>query len=231
MKMKPTTDVITIGITCYNHQDYIADAIQSAIDQTTLCEIIVVNDGSTDNSLEIIRQFEYSIRVKVIDQNNKGLSSARNTVIMNATGAYILFLDSDDILQDNCVQRLTEVIEQTHADVVAPSFKCFGTSQNDVILMPNPTIEDFKSANRIAYCSAIKKSVLLEVGGYSPRMTWGYEDFALWIDLLKRKKTIVTIPDKLFLYRTKEESMITEAVKHHDELIAQIIKDNPSVYA
>jgi GT2 family glycosyltransferase len=145
-------------------------------------------------------------------------------------GDYLLPLDSDDILLDNCVERIQQVIEQTGADVVAPSFRMFGTQQADIILMDNPTINDFKSANRIGYCSAVKREVLQEVGGYSPRMFWGYEDFALWIDLLKRGKTMVTIPEKLWLYRTKEQSMLTESLKHHEELINRIIFDNPTVY-
>lgn len=219
--------MITIGITCHNHQDYIADAIQSALDQTTQAEVIVVDDGSTDNSLNIIKKFP----VKWIHQNNKGLPSARNTLIMNMNGEYLLPLDSDDMLLENCVEKIEEAIKNTNADVIAPSFKTFGKESADVILMSNPTIHDFKIANRIGYCSAIKRSVLQEVGGYSPRMFWGYEDYALWIDLLKRGKSIVTIPEKLWLYRTKETSMLTESVKHHEELIGQIMKDNPEVYA
>lgn len=222
--MKP---LISIIIPVFNHQEYLADAIESALNQTVPCEVICIDDGSTDNSGAIADGY----KIKVIHQTNRGLPGARNTGIMNATGNYILPLDSDDILQDNAIERLEQVIRETGADIVAPSFKCFGKSQQDVILMPNPTIEDFKVANRIAYCSAIRKSALLEVGGYSARMTWGYEDMALWIDLLKRGKTLVTIPDKLMLYRTKEHSMLTEALEHHDELIAQIMKDNREVYA
>lgn len=219
----------SIIIPTYNQQDFVADAIQSALDQTVPCEVIVINDGSTDNSLEVINSFKD--KVKVIDQNNKGLPSARNTGIMNATGDYILPLDSDDILEDHCVEVLQQVAEMhTDADVIAPSFKSFGVAQGDIILMPNPTIEDFKTANRIAYCSAVKRETLLKLGGYSPRMFWGYEDFALWIDLLKRGGKIVTIPEKLWLYRTKNESMLTEALKHHEELINRIIFDNKSVY-
>lgn len=217
---------ITIGIPCYNHQDYIADAIESALSQTVKAEVIVVDDGSTDNSLEIIKKYP----VKWITQTNRGLPSARNSIIMNMSGEYLLPLDSDDILQDNAVERLERAIKETNADVIAPSFKCFGMNQADVILMPNPTIYDFRTANRIAYCAAVKKSVLLEVGGYSPRMFWGYEDYALWIDLLKRGKKLVTLQDKLMLYRTKEHSMLSVALEHHDELIGQIVKDNREVY-
>lgn len=221
--------MISIIIPVYNHQDYLADAIDSALGQTVPCEVICVDDGSTDNSVAIADS--YKDRIKVIHQTNRGLPSARNTGIMNANGEYILPLDSDDILQDNAIERLEQAIKQTGADVIAPSFKCFGMSQADVILMPNPTINDFRTANRIAYCAAVKKSALLEVGGYSAKMVYGYEDYHLWITLLRLGKRFVTLPDKLMLYRTKEVSMLTEALKHHDELIGQIVKDNREVYA
>lgn len=217
---------LTIGIPCYNQAEYLSDAIQSALDQTVKCEVIVCNDGSTDNSLEIAKRFH----VKVIDQVNKGLSSARNTLIMNSSEEYFLPLDADDILLENCAEKIIETIYKTSADIIAPSFKTFGVSNDRVILETNPIIESFKTANRIGYFSAIKKEALLEVGGYSPRMQFGYEDFHIWFDLLKRGKKLVTIPEVLVLYRTKERSMIHTALEHHDELIAQIQKDHRELW-
>lgn len=221
---KATT--ISIVIPVYNQAEYLPSAIESALEQTVPCEIIVVNDGSTDGSLEIAKRFP----VKVVNQINKGLSSARNTGIMNATGDYVLFLDADDMLLDACVERIISTIKSTNADIVAPSFKCFGMDNSEIRLMERPGIEDFKMGNRIGYCCAIRREVLLEVGGYSPRMTWGYEDYALTFNLLRLGKTLETIPERLWLYRTKEQSMITEAVKHHDELMEQIRKDNHEIF-
>jgi glycosyltransferase involved in cell wall biosynthesis len=217
--------MITIVIPSYNHQGYLSDAIESAFAQTVNCEVIVVDDGSTDNSLEIAKK--YKPHIKVISQVNKGLPSARNTGIMNATGDYVLFLDADDILLEKCVQRIEETIEKTGADIIGPSLKTFGTSNQEIILMPEPKLEDFRTGNRIGYCCAIKRSKLLEVGGLSPRMIWGYEDLALTCLLLSRGAKIVTIPEVLWLYRTKKESMWTDALKHHKELIDQINKDVP----
>lgn len=95
--------------------------------------------------------------------------------------------------------------------------------------MENPTIEDFKTGNRIGYCSAIKREALLEVGGYNPKMIWGAEDYDLWFDLLKRGKKIVTIPEILWLYRVKENSMWTETQKHQMEFTEQIKKNHPQI--
>ena len=221
--------MITIIIPLYNQAEYLPDCLDSLLAQSVKPhEIIVVNDGSTDNSLEVAREYE-KYGIKVIHQVNKGLSSARNTGIMNATGDYILPLDSDDILMKEAVEKISKVIEETQADIVAPSMKCFGVANDPIVLMPNPTLEDFKTGNRIPYCSAVKREKLLEVGGYSSRMNFGYEDLHLWYDLLNRGAKIVTIPEVLFLYRTKQQSMYHDALKHHVELMEQIRKDFPEV--
>lgn len=223
---KPTISII---IPCYNQSQYLLDAIESALSQTVSCEIILIDDGSNDSSLEYAKSYETK-GVKVISQVNKGLSSARNTGIMNAIGDYILPLDADDLLLENAVEKILEVAEKTNADVIAPSFKTFGTSSQEVILQPNIIIQDFIGGNRLGYFSAIKRSVLLEVGGYSPRMVEGWEDFHLWFDIFKRGKTLVTMPDVLVLYRTKENSMYTESLKHSEKLWAQIKKDHPEAW-
>jgi glycosyltransferase involved in cell wall biosynthesis len=218
--------MISIVIASYNQEEYLKDAIESALNQTVKAdEIIIVNDGSTDNSLELARKYP----VKIIEQVNKGLASARNTGIMNTNSDYILFLDADDILQENCIEVMQQTIQETGADIVAPSFKCFGLHQDTVILMPNPTIEDFKAANRIGYFSAIRRTKLLEIGGYSPRMTWGWEDLHIWFNLLLRGARLVTIPQTLVLYRTKHESMWLDSRKHSNELWSQIKKDFPTL--
>lgn len=221
---------ISVIIPCYNQGQYLTDAIESVILQKSLPhELIIVNDGSTDNSLEVAKNYpaEGSFPIKVINQVNKGLSSARNTAIMNATGDYIFPLDADDIMLENCLERVQEAISITNADIVAPSFKEFGISNAQVILHPQPNLKDFRMGNMIGYFSAIRKDALLEIGGYSPRMIYGYEDYHLWVNLLSRGKKLVTIPEPLMLYRTKEQSMIHDAVKHHQELMAQIYKDFP----
>lgn len=220
--------MISIIIPSYNQQEYLPDAIESALNN--LAEIIVVDDGSTDGSLEIAKKYGEKYHFKVISQVNKGLASARNTGILNSNGDWLFPLDADDILMEGAMTKINEAIKNNpEADIIAPSFKEFGARQREVILMDNPTIKDFMEANRIGYFSAIKKSKLLEIGGYSPKMTWGYEDYHLWINLLSRGAKLVTLKDILVLYRVKENSMITSAQAHHEELMNQIKKDFPNV--
>lgn len=224
--------MVSILVPSFNQVQFLPDALDSALEQTCQKEIIVIDDGSTDGSLDIAKKYEkFYAGIRVISQVNKGLASARNTGIMNAKGKYILPLDADDYLDKHCGATLLEKMKKSRADVVAGSFKCFGLSNEEVVLMPEPKIEDFKVGNRVGYCALFKKDVLLEVGGYSPKMTWGFEDYHLWFNLLTRGKKIITLKDVLWYYRIKENSMIHEANAHKEELMAQIYKDFPQLHA
>lgn len=226
----------SLVVPTYNQQEYLPDTLDSILDQTySDYEVIIVNDGSTDHSREIAESYSRehgTKKIRVISQVNKGLSAARNTGIMNMKGDYFYPLDSDDCLLENCLEEIAKAIDQTHADIVVPSFKNFGVLNNPVIVDPQPTVEKFKTwGNLFPYFSAIKKEVLLECGGYSPRMTWGAEDFHLWFDLLGRGKTVCILQEVLVLYRTKENSMWTETQKHQGEYMAQIVKDFPNLFS
>jgi glycosyltransferase involved in cell wall biosynthesis len=227
---------ISIVIPSFNQSEYLEDAIESCYNQSMpACEILVIDDGSSDDSLEVARRYEFrefpgvESPVRVISQVNKGFPSARNTGIMNAKGDYIQFLDADDMLMENALARIHQEIVQTNADIVAPSFKEFGKSERDVILA-GFTMDDLKLANRLGYFSCVRKSALLEVGGYNPKMKWGWEDWDLWFDLFKRGKTIAVIQEILVKYRVKEKSMLYEANQHAEELYAQIKKNHPSLF-
>lgn len=103
----------SIIIPVYNVEKYVAECLKSAISQTYKnIEILLVNDGSTDQSVEKIQPFLSDKRIKLIHQKNQGLSAARNTGIENATGDFVIFLDSDDYLLpetvDSCVSIFTE---------------------------------------------------------------------------------------------------------------------------
>jgi len=227
---------ISVVIPSYNQSEYLEDAIESVYNQIMPpLEILVVDDGSSDDSLEVARRYEFKefpgieSPVRVISQVNKGLPSARNTGIMNAQGDYIQFLDADDMLKENAIARINQEIMSTNADIVAPSFKEFGKSDREIIL-GGFTMDDLKVANRIGYFSCVRKSALLEVGGYNPKMKWGWEDWDLWFDLWKRGKTIAVIQEVLVMYRVKEKSMIYESNKHAEELFAQIKVNHPNIF-
>lgn len=103
--------LVSIIIPLYNSEKYIEETINAALQQTwSNKEIIIIDDGSTDNSLAIIRQFE-SQYVKVYTQNNRGASAARNRGLQEAKGKYIQFLDADDLLSSNKIEAQLELLE------------------------------------------------------------------------------------------------------------------------
>ena len=222
--------MISIIVPVFNQAKYFNDCIDSILDQKVQGEIIIVNDGSNDGSVEIAQKYEKDRPdvIKVVNQVNKGLASARNTGIMNAKYDWCLFLDSDDMLADGGLEKIIKTInDHPEVDIVSGSFKTFGTSNQEIILMPNPVLNDFRTGNRIGSSSAVRTSALKAVGGYSSRMVEGYEDLHLWVNLLTRGSKIVTIPEVVWLYRTKPESMWTDSLKYHAKLLAQINKDMP----
>src|SRR5678809_291985 len=106
--MKP---LVSILIPAYNVETWIADTLRSAIAQTWVQkEIIVVDDGSTDRTLEIARQFE-SEGVKVVTQRNQGAAAARNTAFSLSHGDYIQWLDADDLLSPDKIARQVDVLQ------------------------------------------------------------------------------------------------------------------------
>ena len=222
--------MITFIVPSHDQKEFLPEAIESVLKQIGDNELIIVDDGSTDSSLEIaqeaVRTFPGAF---VISQVNKGLASARNTGLMNASpySSWIWPLDADDKLMDGAVEKMEKILKKTDADIIAPSFKTFGLYNQDLILMDNPKLEDFRAGNRISYFSVVRKRLLLEVGGYSPRMAQGYEDLHLWINLLTKGAKIATIKEPLAMYRTKEGSMWRNAREHHDALLAIINKDFP----
>ena len=112
---------ITIIIPMYNTEEYIEKCIKSAINQTYKnLEIIIINDGSIDNGLQICERLKKEDnRIKIINQENRGVSDARNTGLEAATGEYIGFIDSDDFIEENMYEKLMGYMEKYNADLVS----------------------------------------------------------------------------------------------------------------
>lgn len=111
---------LSVIIPVYNVENYIAKCLDSVLSQSDeTVEVICVNDGSPDNSRQIISNYITKYKnIKCIDRPNGGLSAARNTGIENATGKYLLFLDSDDYLSENIVGAMYQQIEAENLDIL-----------------------------------------------------------------------------------------------------------------
>lgn len=111
---------LTIIVPVFNVERYIKECIESIVKQKTTFDyrVIIINDGSTDASGEILKEYESNCNIQIIHQSNKGLSGARNVGLMLVDSKYIMFLDSDDFLLDNAVQALLEAAYSKNADIV-----------------------------------------------------------------------------------------------------------------
>ena len=109
--------LVSIYVPLFNREKYIAECLQSGLDQSIKdLEIVVCNDGSTDKSLEVIdRYFKNNKRIKVITQKNAGIGSSSNTAVRNCKGYYIGQLDADDVLKKDAVERCLEVMEKDYS--------------------------------------------------------------------------------------------------------------------
>lgn len=116
--------LITIVIPVYNKEEYVNKTIESVVNQSyKQLELIIINDGSTDNSGKIIREWsEKDKRIILINQENKGVSETRNSGIDMANGKYIFFLDADDEIKENAIYNLILKAEINKADITVGNF-------------------------------------------------------------------------------------------------------------
>lgn len=115
--MKPKISII---VPIYNSEEYLEQAIQSLLDQTlSELEVILVNDGSIDESLTIANKYKVlDSRIKVISQENKGVSSARNYGLSVAQGEYVAFIDSDDYVDKEMYEYMYTIAKEHHLDLI-----------------------------------------------------------------------------------------------------------------
>lgn len=122
---------VSIIIPVYNVERYIERCLESVFNQTFKnSEVIIVNDGSTDKSMDIVKH--YKEKCLIINQENSGLSSARNKGLEYATGDFILFIDSDDYIHPSMVKDMYDVIVSTQSDIVICGYQ--SVKENEEII-------------------------------------------------------------------------------------------------
>ncbi|AMB97019.1 glycosyltransferase [Aerococcus urinaeequi] len=158
--------LVSIVMPVYNVENYLEEALDSIFLQTYKnIELIAVNDGSTDNSKEILERFIQNNplqRYKIINQSNKGLSGARNTGIKNITGKYTYFFDSDDKITPNSIQELVEFAEKNNTDIVrfnAISFydNDYSNTSKELPVYDEPNLQTGKVYKRDEYVSVLDR--------------------------------------------------------------------------
>lgn len=123
---------ISVIIPVYGVEKYIRQCLESVIKQTYKnLEIIVVNDGTKDNSMKIVEEYLVDERIKVINKENGGISSARNRGIEEATGEYVSFVDSDDWLEIDLYERIVQILEGNKVDIIVFNYNRYSENKKN----------------------------------------------------------------------------------------------------
>ncbi|MGB8688483.1 MAG: glycosyltransferase family A protein, partial [Microcoleus sp.] len=227
--------LISVIIPCYNQSHFLPQAVTSVINQTYKnWEIIIVNDGSLDTTSTAAKNLiaaNPQYRIKLVEQTNQGLSSARNAGIGAAKGEYIMPLDADDILAKNALSDLLEICLKSKVPCVAfGSYQLFGTENRTVPSYDLYSPENIKQSNMIHPSSLYHKSVLDLVRGYKSEMKEGYEDWEFWVNCHKHSIPFLGTREIVVNYRRAHGSMLEKAQQYHHKLVAQIVSYNPELY-
>ncbi len=129
-------ELVSIIIPAYNVESYIEQCVKSVIEQSYKnLEIIIINDGSTDSTFSLLMKLkEKDPRIKVISWQNQGLSAARNLGIEISNGSFLFFLDGDDWLIPNCIERMMAVQQQENSDIVVTDYMRFRMEDSKFII-------------------------------------------------------------------------------------------------
>ena len=216
---KQKKPVISIILPVYNTSSYLEQCLNSIHNQSFKdYELICVDDGSSDNSLEILKKYEKIIKnCKVIYQENQGVATARNVALSNVTGDYIIFIDSDDYIMPNYLERLYNEICNTNSDVVICNFYRYYDNLN----LRVPVM--YKKKSGIYSNHDILKSLIPDnlIHSYLWNKIWKrelfdnlkfpdikYEDIAIMCDLFYKAKKVSIIGDALYSYRIRKTSIV-----------------------
>jgi glycosyltransferase involved in cell wall biosynthesis len=224
--------LISAIIPCHNYGDYLDFTVNSLLDQTySTIEIIVVNDGSTDESTRRKLATYDKPNTRVVHRAQGYPAAARNTGFQHTSGEYILVIDADDLLEKTFVEKAVDILN-THQNVGAVSSYVLKFGYNDCIWRPvGGGIDNFKYKINCGSAVLVRREAWLDAGGYNESFIENYEDWNFYIDITKRGWVIHIIPELLFYYRTKPQSRVTDLSHQRDDLTQRIIKIHPDVYA
>lgn len=209
--------LVSVIVPVHNNERSVGKTIDSICNQTYKnLEILLVNDGSTDNTLEVLKEYqEKDLRIRVLSQNNSGPGEARNHGLREMQGDLVTFVDADDIIGKEIIEKLVKAQEQENADVVRYNFY-YSTEDNlkeqrgDLLDLNNCKFEDREIKEKIIpyfikneLCSFVwllffKKDVVQNI--YFDTNTNYMEDTLFYIDLLYKIKSIYFIDEAEYFY-------------------------------
>jgi glycosyltransferase involved in cell wall biosynthesis len=224
---------VSVIIPTYNCAAWIDRAIHSVVAQTvSALEIIIVDDGSQDNTRGVIDPWVDSGTVKYVFEENRGLPGARNTGAREAAGEYLAFLDADDEFAPDAIEKMWTAAESSGASWCLVDFLRVRGNRSEVQRTTVPDGDPLYAIlehNFVRYGMFFRKSALMDAGMYdeSIRMC---EDWELNIRMCRQRKLFVHVPEPLYLYTQREGSITTGRIaenlnytervfrKHHKRL-------------
>jgi glycosyltransferase involved in cell wall biosynthesis len=224
---------VSVIIPCYNQGRYLDDAIASVLVQTYQnLEILVIDDGSTEpETIEVLQNYQQP-KTRIIRTENQGVAAARNLGIAQAQGTYILPLDADDKIADSYLEKAVTLLESNQQlGIVYCEAEYFGDRQGTWPL-PEYKFPDILVDNMI-FCSGLfRKSDWETVGGYNSNLIYGWEDHDFWLSLIELGREVYRIPEVLFFYRQKADSMSRSmTAEHYIYSYTQLFYNHPQLYS
>lgn len=223
----PTVSVV---MPCYNTHEHLDAALGSVRAQTySDFEIVLVDDGSDQPATRAyLRGLDKDMRV--IRQQNRGLSAARNTGFRHARGEFVLPLDCDDWLDPSFLEKAVAALSAAPKNRFVFSYlNLFGDAHGVLAKEHNHFEQLF--LNQLPYCLLIRKSLWRQIGGYDETMRQGYEDWEFNIRLGRYGVQGIVLPEPLFHYRVSETGMLKSiSQKRHGRLWRTIQRKNPAAY-
>ena len=211
---------VSVIIPVYNVEKYLSRCLDSLLAQTfTDFEVICVNDGSTDGSGQVLQTYaEKDARIKIITQENRGVSAARNVGLRAVDAPYVCFVDADDYAHPEMLSCLIEVMEKVKADIAnclivktsAEEVVAFQPLRADKIktrVFADP-LEAFMKNRRIqtgSYARLYKKEILSGIR-FEPNTR--YEDIPFAVQVMNKAKSLVLVYAPLYVYYQHSESFI-----------------------
>lgn len=232
--------LLSIIIPVYNVSRYLPDTLDTLSSQEGLdeCEIICIDDGSTDTSLQILQSYKDRIpNLKIVSKQNEGVSATRNTGISMSEGKFISFIDADDLLHPHALRLILNEIRKGDADIICWRYRPFYSkpeysdlADTGIIEISNKNLEafDIMADKGIAvgiYLKGIKRELFFTPDvRFDTSMTYGEDMFVSWKCVLKAEK-IILIDRPLYYYRQTSNSAVTRYHKDLYEKYANATED------
>ena len=225
--------LVSIIIPCFNVGNYLAETLDSVLNQTyPNWECIIVNDGSNDSTETIAKKYcsQYP-KINYIYQENSGLSAARNIGIKKSSGEYILPLDGDDLIDKTYIEKSINILTKNpNIKLVYCNAEKFG-AQTGKWELPEYNYQNFIWKNCIFATSLYRRIDFDKTLGYNINMRDGLEDWDFLLTLLNPTDEVYKINETLFFYRIRQSSLYRSKTELNiNKLLIQIFNNHKDIY-